>query len=442
MKNQNTVNNCILQELAKRYNLSLTAAPYNFNTSIGLTSYWYDEGTIDGIFNDIRYIYKEMDKEAFTFLVIIPRPTGLKGFKALIEPLDLTTWLCLSLIFGLITLIISLDEGTIAIKIDYLWTVYSVLLYQGNNRISALSRNCHNFAWVVSFILPIMVLGCLYQGELATSVTTVVTPVTPTTLQDLANSNLIVMTSGWAVDGDDFYSNLFFNANQTVSKFDQDLEIVTKLRKIMKRVFLVKEFLELINNFTSGDEVNGFPVKSELQWGDSVAFMDVSWRVREIAKLVDDTKTHVTIVGREESPLFDKRVWIISRNFFVQDFLTGVKRLEQGGLVAVWQDRKDLLMDKERYLDWYQDDESKGHIFRKTLVQRWFNRKKNVFGFLDSSKVTQESLNYCYLFCLCLLCGALIIFVGEILTVVKSKIVVDCGHQGCGVLIQLRTVYD
>lgn len=145
------------------------------------------------------------------------------------------------------------------------------------------------------------------------------------TLQDLANSPLVITTQASYPTKNGDQSNLVYKINEVVSSWAEDLVVVTKLKKIIGRIFLTTQpTIDFVNAFTSRAKVSCDAGQCEHPLGDSMEFMDTLDRLRAVVWCVDSTRTHITIMGREETPFFDKRIWLIRKYFLSSDFLTGI----------------------------------------------------------------------------------------------------------------------
>ncbi|OXA36989.1 Retrovirus-related Pol polyprotein from type-1 retrotransposable element R1 [Folsomia candida] len=143
--------------------------------------------------------------------------------------------------------------------------------------------------------------------------------------RDLANSPLVITTQASYPTKNGDQSNLVYKINEVVSSWAEDLVVVTKLKKIIGRIFLTTQpTIDFVNAFTSRAKVSCDAGQCEHPLGDSMEFMDTLDRLRAVVWCVDSTRTHITIMGREETPFFDKRIWLIRKYFLSSDFLTGI----------------------------------------------------------------------------------------------------------------------
>lgn len=125
--------------------------------------------------------------------MVTPKPSNLKRFSALVEPLDWWTWTGLILSCFAVGVILSIEEG-FKIKLSHFWTVISVVLYQSNSALAEFRSYASRLFWGGCFLFLTLFLGIFYQGELSSSITTLLPPIVPTTLAQLSDSELHLIT--------------------------------------------------------------------------------------------------------------------------------------------------------------------------------------------------------------------------------------------------------
>ncbi|OXA37096.1 DNA ligase B [Folsomia candida] len=350
----------------------------------------------------------------FNFYVIIPKPKSLKGFKALIEPFPIETWVSVLLTCAVIGLLIYGAECShehhllhVGSLLQDFWVVYSALLLQSSSRVGPLSGKWGVKAiWIVGwFLLCAIIMTSLYQGELATTMTTAVFPFIPLTLEDIANTGISVITVGkW------YGSNLNGHIDVIKSLGIYAPRVTDNLQKIKNRSLLAssephKVGLEIIK----AGKLYLYPDRKEVNLkGKIFAVMDADMKTRYVVDGVMLSHDLIVYNAREDLHFNEDFLYAWRRNFFTKIYRRSWFALIEGGL-----DNRfiylDLLSEARRRKDQFGNHKTE-HFLGVLFNGR--NRKKDKKD--EFSKISQESMLPCYYFFLFLLSLTIVTFVGEI----------------------------
>lgn len=323
----------------------------------------------------------------YNYIIVVKR--GHKeSFRALFEPLDCFTWTGIGATCFLLLLISWLEERDNKKILEFGWSLYSVLLCQGNQDITKVSKYRSRYFWAGSFIVSALALGIFYQGELSSSLTAVEFPTIPQTLAELAESGLQILTiPNWIGNGKPV--SIFLDLLESYSVSQPRQRSIT-LRKICNNTKIVGGYsLELAKNISDGTDImDGANKKIQFNQRSIFAVMDDQFynlRFGEGIALYD--KFIVKQNSLHEIPIEMRECFCIRRNF-LEPFISRSKaRIDEAGLDQAW----DILeIQRNNRYQLFQIHKSKYPASVRKQLSAWKPDKR----FSNFEYVTITSMKY------------------------------------------------
>lgn len=418
------VSHCNVLTIAERRNFTFASTRFDKHVHLFRISEDFEVGHLRAILVDVPFHKREYypgTKIPYNFYIIIPKPKSLKGFQALIEPFSIDTWTAVLLTCMVLGLLLHGAEytqvnGLLNVKslLQEFWFVYSVLVLQSSSRIATLAAKLGVKAiWAVGcFMLCAIIMTSLYQGELATTMTTVMFPFIPRTLEDVANSDLLIITS----QKRDGLSRLSSQIEVAKSREIYGRRVSNNLEKIMKRIFLVNEqgYHAGIKVIRTGEllrfgDGNQFIIK-----GQSFAIMDDESETRPLIAGIILSPDFVVYKGRENLPFRNDVMWFWSWNFFSKIYKRSWHGMVEGGLWQRFSFLFILRVARHRAREI-------GKYGREHLLRVLFKDNKNKEG-ENFSKINQESILPCYYLFLALLALAIVTLLAELREKLRHRV--------------------
>lgn len=420
--NSYEVDRCRVLCIAQRRNFTLASTPYSRSVHLFYIREEMELPWLYRLFINTRFITREYYpgfRIPYNFYVIISKPKSLKGFQALIEPFSIDTWVAVLLTCTVLGLLIYGAEGRqegrrrrVTFLLENFWVLYSVLVLQGSSRLCTFSGKLGVF-WIVGcFLLCAIIMTSLYQGELATSMTTIVYPFIPRTLEDIAQSSIPIITA----EKTGFESNLEYQIRVAKSLGIYGSRVSANLEKIKDRIFVDSDSgywtgikIARTGKFNQRDDQKEFIIK-----GKDFAVMDAESATRPIVAGILLSPDFIVYKGRENLSFKGDVMWVWPWNFFSKLYKRSWQGLVEGGLDDLFFYLFVLRTARHRKMK--LGKHGREHLLR-VLYKDNKNKEKE-----DFSKINQESMLPCYYFFLIMLSVTILIVVVEVCTKFRNRV--------------------
>lgn len=338
-----------------------------------------------------RYIWEPHKTKKYEFMIVAPKPSNLKKFSALVEPLDWLTWAGMALTCFAVVILLSLEER-FKIKWKYLWTCLSVFLYQGNAIFTEKQNHFSRLCWGGCFLFLGLFLGIFYQGELACSITTLLPPIVPTRLSQLSNSGLQIITQTATFQPEHPWTSTFLRMVeiyfQSSTTNNQSYDLL--LQKISRNTRWVGySSPQIAQNVSFGLPIYDMEGK-EVQFGHlrTLAYWDDN-DSNDIFEAVINYYGELIVVRNRETFPFDISMPMLVRKNFLQPILSKTfKQLVNTGFVVKWDSLhfRDVITVSVKA---QFKNKSRSYILGRQEANSKFSKANN-----NISSVTLESMKY------------------------------------------------
>lgn len=413
---------CNILGIAERRNFTFASVKFNRDAHLFHIEECfkiYMDRFIHGDYYEV--VYYPSTKIPFNFYIIIPKPRSLKGFQALIEPFPLETWLTVLFTCAIVGLLIYAAKcrqevrflrGTALLQ-DF-WLIYSILVLQGSARVGPFVGKWGAKAiWTVGcFLLCAIIMTSLYQGELATAMTTVVFPFIPLNLEDLSKSAIPIVTAG-SRDGS---SNLATQISVANSLEIYGPKVSAYLGTIKDHIFLAQGRWSYTGfKLTLADKLRQLGGGKELIIkGRMFSVMDDAYKTRDMLEEIFLSPDFIVYPGREDLGVNEDFMWAWMRNFFTKIYERSWLRWIEGGLEKRFS--QISIQSTSRHRAKSLGNDSREHLLR-VLLNDWKKKEE-----ADFSQSNQESMLPCYYFFLILISLTVMIFLVEVGRNVRNRV--------------------
>ncbi|OXA36672.1 hypothetical protein Fcan01_28560 [Folsomia candida] len=314
------------------------------------------------------------------------------GLQALVMPLDFYTWNCLEVpllsfvllsVTNLVTDSKTRNQATEHFILTWQW-ILSSLSGQYHGTSSVLRIVSHFPVIIVIFVLSFYLLGTVfYQGSMFSSLVAVIPPNLPSTLEQIVESKLQVITTSSVElrEVNKFVSILNHIMIDDVSRRAIDS---LKLQRALPKLKALSKFVLTKAPFLSGTKISAehnveFEDHSFNRVRDIFAIIDLEHHLEEmLAGLV--VKREPYVVRDSEPPVFYLDMPIhITRGFMNSVIPPTIGQLAQSGLYKLWDDLDGI----QKLITNIKNITSRVQ-YRRVVVEKLFGARREIV--FDESK--------------------------------------------------------
>ncbi|OXA47561.1 Glutamate receptor 3.7 [Folsomia candida] len=345
---------------------------------------------------------------------VTPFPKALDGMNVFLSPFDDMVWVVLLLSCVTITFVIGLSriktvENFMSDVTQDLFNVTCILLRQVNGESL---RMFNNRACVAVPILTVWFLGgCyvimdnLYTGSVFSFLSAVKAPRLPSSLVDLADSEIPIMTHSWYLDETDRPIRKIPILNdylvpQYVNLFKDSPEMMNMFRQLLKKLIFIHQDVDeymsqsgiskLLRN--SRQAMSGVSPNKVIDPEKTFAIMDSDQIVRMNGKLLQSTEKRLILYGKEYTPFNKVFVEVLKRNYLLPIFLKRLGQLLSNGMVDRWRKLEEL------YVPLYAHYAKNHTDYRKHFAVVMSNGREQI-TFHEANSISMGSVKEVFVLC-------------------------------------------
>lgn len=251
-----------------------------------------------------------------------------------------------------------------------------------------------------------MFLGIFYQGELSSSITALLPPVVPTTLEQLSDSGLLIVTQASFQEGFGkvWKSTFLHMIDQYLNSSKINNPVAGYLANIRNNTRWVDFYaFDLANNISFGLQIYDREGKEiHLGQGRIFAFLDDNWQTALFEACIQYQGELIVIGNRESFPFEITRPMLLRKTFLQPILSRTFRQLSISGILMKW----DRLTFQNGIVNRVR--ESIKNISKSYILGRQLANSKFIKTNSNKSSVTLESMKYFFLVFIMLLVIALV----------------------------------
>ncbi|OXA48666.1 hypothetical protein Fcan01_16734 [Folsomia candida] len=340
---------CILQTLGLKYNFTAKnedAIGTRDHVILIFSSDLLLRATEFHFMHKFRSEVYDLVMTGYKFSVFTTLTSPMTNFAAFFSPFDVATWLLILLSSVAVTVPVYLQDkiwGKIRHKFfKHLFKIIVLLLNQVDGNVSKV------FPLMTTWFFGCYILmSNLYGGKIFSYLTVTEIPSLPTSTNDLAQSGITLLTTSSyyarTVNGSTPYVEKSILKSSLIPEMLSNLGRTSKLAAVISKLnvklWFIKDKLSYaqrrkllggVSPFHSGRGVQTYAV---IEKPDFLTMVKES--VEMLGKLFVPRRTH-------DTPFTIITLGDVRRNFFSEQFKSGIMKLKESGLLAKWEKSEEL----------------------------------------------------------------------------------------------------
>lgn len=380
----------------------------------------FDDGKL-GETQDTTYVFKWVEKKV-KFSIVTHRGSESQGMYAFLSPFTRSVWVTLFLFCIIVTVLVQLskkDEKKFGFgAIDDFFMVTAILLSQTNGDSLKLFRGRNMVAAPILTVWYLaggyIIANNLYTGEIFSSLTATKRPIVPTTLEELVDSNLPIITTGGHTSKADGYQVHSTLKTSTIPSFVQNFE---SHKEFVKLCFKLNDQLKFINIHAPSGQIQQFLTNFKtskvltssnisVKVDGTFALMDYTKQLEFFTELIRIYEGRLVIDGKSDNTPFT----FISADFGYKNFLMPIFRRTVSHLETMGVEERWKLLQRRKVIaiqlyDW-----------KNPLFKWYFSRQNFINDRLpqrEAIPMSVEPIKVVFILCVTFLFMALMVFLVE-----------------------------